>query len=72
MLADRALKAAPINVVSYMTPAVGTSHSNEVILAFSGEASAVRDAVRMARETGLTLLRAMGSEPLSPCGTSYL
>ena len=72
VLADRALKAAPINVVSYMTPAVGTSHSNEVILAFSGEASAVRDAVRMARETGLTLLRAMGSEPLSPGGTSYI
>ncbi len=70
--ADRACKAAPIRPVSYMTPQIGTSHSNEVILAFSGEASAVRMAVRTGRDCGMTLLRTMGSEPCSPGGISYI
>lgn len=72
VLADRALKTAPISVVTYMTPDHGTSHSNEVILAFSGEADAVRTAVRTAREIGLALLRAMGSEPQSPGEAPYI
>ena len=72
VLADRALKAAPVKVISYMTPSRGTSHSNEVILAFSGEASAVRAAVREARDVGIPLLRAMGSEPLSPGAVRYI
>ena len=72
VLADRVLKASPVDIVRYMTPSVGTSHSNEVILAFSGEADAVRGAVREARTLGLTLLRAMGSEPLSPGAVPYI
>jgi len=72
VLADRALKSAPVDIVSYMTPTQGTSHSNEVILAFSGEADAVRTAVRAARDAGLPLLRAMGSEPQSPGSVSYI
>ena len=72
VLADRACKAAPIDIVSYMTPTLGTSHSNEVILAFSGEADAVRSAVTTAREVGLSLLSAMGSEPKSPGAAPYI
>ncbi len=72
VLADRALKAASVDIISYMTPSVGTSHSNEVILAFSGEADAVRTAVRAARDVGLPLLRAMGSEPESPGAAPYI
>ena len=72
VLADRALKSAPVDIVSYMTPTLGTSHSNDVILAFSGEADAVRAAVRAAREIGLPLLRAMGSEPKSPGAAPYI
>lgn len=72
VLADRALKSAPVDIVSYMTPTVGTSHSNEVILSFSGDADAVRCAVKAARELGLTLLRAMGSEPQSPGEAPYI
>lgn len=72
VLADRALKSASVEIVSYMTPTVGTSHSNEVILAFSGDADAVRTAVRTAREVGLPLLRAMGSEPKSPGEKPYI
>ena len=72
VLADRALKSAPVDIVSYMTPTVGTRHSNEVILSFSGDADAVRCAVKAARELGLTLLRAMGSEPKSPGEAPYV
>jgi len=65
-MADSALKSADITVTKYMTPSVGTSHSNEVILAFTGKSDAVKTAVLRAREVGLSLLRTMGSEPKGP------
>ena len=52
-------------------PNVGTSHSNEVILALSGDASAVKEAVLNARQIGLELLIGMGTYPEIP-GTPYL
>ena len=55
----------------YMTPSIGTSHSNEVILGISGDASAVKAAVLEARQVGLELLIGMGSYPEIP-GTPYL
>ena len=54
-----------------MTPSIGTSHSNEVILVFSGEATAVKEAVLEARQIGLELLISMGTYPVIP-GTPYL
>lgn len=54
-----------------MTPSLGTSHSNEVILALSGTADAAKEAVLSARQIGLELLIAMGSYPEIP-GTPYL
>ena len=30
VMADRAMKAADVEIVKYMTPSIGTSHSNEV------------------------------------------
>lgn len=71
VMADRALKSAAVTIVSYMTPNIGTSHSNEVILAVTGDASAVKEAVLTAREIGLQLLISMGSYPDIP-GTPYL
>lgn len=62
LMADRATKAAAITLTRYMTPSIGTSHTNEVILAFTGETDAVLAAVETAKEIGLTLLRAMGGE----------
>ncbi|MBQ3066006.1 MAG: propanediol utilization microcompartment protein PduB [Clostridia bacterium] len=72
VLADRACKSASIDIVRYMTPSMGTSHSNEVILAFSGSVSSVQTALREAKMCGISLLRAMGSEPLSPGKTPYI
>ena len=71
VMADNAMKAAQVEIVRYMTPNRGTSHSNEIILAFSGDAAAVKQAVLAARKTGLELLISMGSYPEVP-GTSYL
>ena len=66
VMADSALKSANVSLTRYMTPDNGTSHSNEVIIAFTGDASAVKTAVLRGREIGLTLLRQMGSEPSGP------
>lgn len=71
VMADTAVKASNVESINYMTPNKGTSHSNEVILAFSGDASAVKAAVLEARQIGLELLIAMGSYPEIP-GTPYL
>ena len=65
-MADLALKASPVEVIRYMTPDRGTSHSNEVIVAVTGDASAVKTAVLTARENGLKLLISMGSYPETP------
>ena len=45
VMADLAVKASPVEVIRYMTPDQGTSHSNEVIVAVTGDASAVKNAV---------------------------
>lgn len=66
VMADKALKSAGVTLIQYMTPDRGTSHSNEVIIAFSGDASAVKTAVLTAREIGLELITAMGEYPGGP------
>ena len=65
-MADKALKSAPVEIVKYMTPNKGTSHSNEVIVAVTGDAGAVKAAVLTAREVGLQLLVSLGSYPETP------
>lgn len=71
VMADTAMKSSAVHIIRYMTPSIGTSHSNEVILALSGDASAVKEAVLNARQIGLELLIAMGTYPEIP-GTPYL
>ena len=65
-MADLAIKSSPVEIIRYMTPDIGTSHSNEVIVAVTGEASAVKNAVLTARDIGLQLLVSMGSYPETP------
>lgn len=64
VISDIALKSAGVELIKTLRPSIGTSHSNEVIIIFTGEASAVKNAVIQARSAGLQLLRAMGSEPI--------
>ncbi len=66
VMADKALKSASVSLIKYMTPERGTSHSNEVIIAFTGDASAVKTAVLTARSVGLELITAMGEYPSGP------
>ena len=70
VMADLAVKSSPVEVIKY-TPDQGTSHSNEVIVAVTGDADAVKNAVLTARDVGLQLLVSMGSYPESPA-TPYL
>lgn len=71
VIADIALKAAGVELVRTLRPDSGTSHSNEVIIVFTGEASAVKNAVTDAREAGHKLLQALGS-PAPPVTEPYI
>lgn len=63
MLADTAVKAATVDVIAYSSPANGgTSFSNEVILGFSGDSGAVKQAIIAARDVGIQLLGAFDGE----------
>ncbi|MGA4670680.1 propanediol utilization microcompartment protein PduB [Propionibacteriaceae bacterium Y1923] len=65
VMADTAVKASTVDVIAYASPAKGTSYSNEVIAAVSGDSGAVRQAIVAAREVGIKLLGAMGDVPTS-------
>ena len=52
-----------MTLTRYLTPDHGTSHTNEVILIFTGHTSAVETALHAGRAAGLALLRAMGQQP---------
>ncbi|MDR0924732.1 MAG: propanediol utilization microcompartment protein PduB [Hungatella sp.] len=73
VLADVAVKAANVQVVSYTSPneGAGCSYSNETMLTFTGDSGAVRQAVKAAIDVGKKLLGAMGEEPKS-CTTPYI
>ena len=71
LLADKALKFSSVKLLGYMSPDHGTSHSNEVIVYFTGETSDVKNTVIYARELGMELLTSLGSVPESP-GKSYI
>lgn len=76
VLADTAVKAANIDIVSYASPANGTngegySYQNEFNMNFTGDSGAVRQAIRASIEVGKKLLGAMGSEPKS-ASTPYI
>ncbi len=71
VIADLAVKSADVEITKYMTPDEGTSHTNEVILALTGDTSAVRTAVMTARDAGRKLLGAMAGEAKS-LGEPYI
>ncbi len=66
VMADASVKSANVTITRYMTPDVGTSHSNEVIIAFTGDTSAVKNAVLRGREIGLELITTMAEYPKGP------
>lgn len=71
VIADTAVKASTIDIVSYATPQNGQSFSNEVTMTFSGDSGAVRQAVIAAREVGKGLLASLGGE-IASTTTPYI
>lgn len=69
VMADLAVKSSPVEVIKYMTPDQGTSHSNEVIVAVTGDADAVKNAVLTARDVGLPAACLHGKLPREPGNT---
>lgn len=72
VMADTALKAGNVDLVSYLSPSKGTAHSNEIIITVTGDSDAVRQSVVAAREVGLSIARSMGENPVSVTGKPYL
>lgn len=72
VMADKALKTANVDLVTYASPAGGTSYSNEVIITITGDSGAVRQSVLAAREVGLSILKSMGQNPVSTTGKPYI
>lgn len=72
VIADTALKTANVELISYLSPSQGTSHSNEVIITITGDSEAVRQAVIAAREVGISIAKSMGENPISSTGKPYL
>ena len=71
VMADTAMKTSAVQIACYMTPSLGTSHTNEVILGISGDASAVRSSVIVGTSDGDGAARLHGRFP--KCfGTPYL
>lgn len=72
VMTDIALKSAEVEMLFYSTPTKGCTYTNEVVMGFTGDSGAVRQAVIAAREVGLKLLSAMGSKPSSVSGKPYI
>ena len=74
VLADTAVKAATIDVLSVATPGNGgTSYSNEVNTFFYGDSGAVKQAIIAARDVGLQLLKTLEpNEELKSSTTPYI
>jgi len=65
VMSDTALKAAEVELIDYLSPTKGLSLTNEVVITFTGDSGAVRQALIAARSIGKKLLGAMGAEPKS-------
>ncbi|MGX8700711.1 propanediol utilization microcompartment protein PduB [Caproiciproducens sp.] len=63
VIADAAVKAADVSIVSAASPASGTSFTNEFMIMITGDSGAVKQAVIKAREIGNTLLSTLGEKP---------
>lgn len=65
VICDAALKAAEVELLSIASPSEGTCMTNEFIIMVTGDSGAVRQSIIAAREMGLKLLSAYGTEAKS-------
>ena len=64
LVSDLAVKSAPVTVIGYHHP-LDNCFANEVVLCFTGESAAVRQALRTAIHAGKQLLGSLGEDPHS-------
>ena len=75
---DRAVKAAPVDIVWYGSPSHNLRMMNEFVAGVTGDIAAVQKAMDVGKETGCQLLTALGITPISiqdvaeECGEDYL
>lgn len=75
---DRAVKAAPVDIVWYGTPSHNLLMMNEFVAGVTGDIAAVQKAMDVGKAVGCELLTALGIEPISihhvaeECGEDYL
>lgn len=78
MAVDKAVKAAPVDIVWYGSPGHNLQMMNEFVAGVSGDVGAVQKAMEAGREVGCDLLQACGIRPISikdvpeECGEDYL
>jgi len=65
VICDIAVKAANVEIISYLSPGHLTSLTNEFAINIKGDSGAVRQAIIAAREAGIKLLSAWGQKPVS-------
>lgn len=70
LVSDFAVKTASIGITAYHHP-MDNCFSNEVVLCFTGEAAAVRQALRTAIDAGKRLLGSLGETP-EALGTPWI
>lgn len=64
LMSDTAVKSGDVKIAAYLSASMGTSLTNEIVLGFYGETSAVKTAVDSARSVGLALLQSFGTEAI--------
>lgn len=67
LMADRAVKAADVEIIDIATPDHGTSYSNEFMIFVKGDSGAVKQCVLEAKEAGIKALEVLGG-PVTPSG----
>ena len=72
LMADRALKAAHVEVIDLATPDHMTRHCNETMLFIKGDSGAVRQSLIAARDAGKKALEALGGPLSCPGHGSYI
>lgn len=70
LVSDVAVKSASVSVTGYHHP-LDNCFANEIVLCITGEAQAVRHALRTAIDTGKKLLGSLGEKP-TPLGVPWI
>lgn len=72
LMADRAVKAADVEIIDFASPDHGTSFSNEFMIFIKGDSGAVKQAVLEAKEAGIKSLEVLGGPVVASGPRPYI